>query len=647
MSRPLHAGTGWPEPPGCLGAGLAPKARMNHPRPVPSRPRRVLAFTLAALAGLWISGLGGNPAWAQARLPLGAAATPPAPNAAAGASVPAGPMGRVIVHWRTDASWAERDFSLQQRGERLAVRTGLPVLRGRAITERTQVLRVPGLSSQQLADRLSRDPGVALVEVDERLRRLQAAPAVNDPRFASVPLPAGPVVGQWYLQAPSPGVVSSINAVAGWQRSTGSPSVVVAVLDTGIRYDHPDLQGGNFLPGRDFIGDDDGNSRDITGSILTPGSIFLTAGDGGGRDDDPSDPGDFLSDSDIANSGGVFTRADCAVGDYTRSSWHGTQVAGLIGAATNNGRGIAGVARNVRVMPVRVLGKCGGYTSDIAAAMRWAAGLQVPNEPINLTPARVLNLSLGGGAGPCSGSPTLQSAVAAVSQAGAVVVVAAGNSEGLAVSRPANCPGAIAVAAVRHTGTKVGFSDLGPEVAISAPGGNCVNLAGDCLYPMVSTTNAGRTQPIAGSDAYTDGRNAAVGTSFAAPLVSGAAALILSIRPDLSPEQVLTALRLGARDFPVGQVATTCRAPDSNPQSECNCTKTTCGAGLLDVDRSLVEAAALRAGSIFSPGPPAPAPAPEPAPASSGGGGAVGVGWLLALALAVVTLVALNRRSAG
>jgi serine protease len=128
----------------------------------------------------------------------------------------------------------------------------------------------------------------------------------------------------------------------------------------------------------------------------------------------------------------------------------------------------------------------------------------------------VINLSLGG-SGACS-QPYAE-AIAAVRATGAVVVVAAGNSTGHAVGEPANCPGAIGVAAVRHIGTKVGYSDVGPQLTIAAPGGNCVSTdpTQQCLYPILSTSNAGTTTPAAST--YTDGRmqDAAVGTSFSAP----------------------------------------------------------------------------------------------------------------------------------
>ncbi|MET0349344.1 MAG: S8 family serine peptidase, partial [Rhizobacter sp.] len=271
--------------------------------------------------------------------------------------------------------------------------------------------------------------------------------------------------------------------------------------------------------------------------------------------------------------------------------------AGLVGAAWNNGIGMAGLAPGVKVLPVRVLGKCGGYDSDIVAGMRWAAGLSVAGVPANPNPARVLNMSLGG-TGTCGS--VYSDAVNEVTNAGAVVVVAAGNSSGHAVSVPANCTGVVAVAGLRHIGTKVGFSDVGPEVTISAPGGNCVNETGSCLYPILSTTNAGKTTPVAASAAYTNGTNYAVGTSFSAPLVAGTVALMLSTDASLTPAQIKTVLRATARPFPTtgaGAGVAACHAPNGVDQVECYCTTSTCGAGMLDV-----AAAVQKAGHISSSG---------------------------------------------
>jgi hypothetical protein len=232
------------------------------------------------------------------------------------------------------------------------------------------------------------------------------------------------------------------------------------VLDTGMRFDHADFRtvaaGGNLLPGYDFLSDDR-NSADGQP----------------GRDADASDPGDAVTQADVDNH-----VPGCTPDQIGTSSWHGTETAGLIGASTDNAVGIASVGRNVRVLPVRVLGKCGGYDSDIVAGMLWAAGIAVPDVPANPNAARVINMSLGG-AGACDSSNSSAQvyidAVAQINAIGGVVVASAGNSAGHSVSIPADCAGVIGVAGLRHIGTKVGFSDLGSEITISAPGGNCIN----------------------------------------------------------------------------------------------------------------------------------------------------------------------------
>ena len=201
-------------------------------------------------------------------------------------------------------------------------------------------------------------------------------------------------------------------------------------------------------------------------------------------------------------------------------------MAGIVAAQANNGLGIAGVGGATRVLPVRVLGKCGGFDSDIIAGMRWAAGLTVPGVPATPNPARVINLSLAGGSG-CSRA--YSSAIAEIRQAGVLIVAAAGN-ETSPVEEPASCAGVLAVAGIRHAGTKVGYSSYGPEVGISAPAGNCVNdvQKGErCLFPFVNTINFGSTTP--GSNGYTDINDITIGTSFAVPLVAGTAALMIAV----------------------------------------------------------------------------------------------------------------------
>jgi len=466
------------------------------------------------------------------------------------------------------------------RAQALGQRIGHPLRSGAPITDRTQVVVASGISSEALAQRLNAQDDVEYAEPDRRVHRVAV---VNDPLYPDGAGGATPVVGQWYLRAPSGAVQSSINVEPAWAITMGTPSLVVAVLDTGVRFEHPDLKsvaaGGNLLPGYDMISD------------------VATANDGNGRDADPADPGDWISNAELKASGGPFFDCEDSPSD---SSWHGTQVSGLIAALTDNGIGMAGIAPDVRILPVRVLGKCGGYISDIVAGMRWAAGLSVPGVPTNANRARVLNMSLGA-TGSCPSS--MRDAVSAITALGSVVVAAAGNTAGHALGLPANCPGVIAVAGLRHVGTKVGFSDLGPEVAISAPAGNCVNIeAGSpCLYPILTTSDSGTTSP-AGS-IYTDSFNASLGTSFSSPLVAGTVALMLSANPALTPAQVRQTLQATARPFPTtggdngdGTPVQQCTAPqfDANgmpvDQLQCYCTTTTCGAGMLDAGAAVAAA---------------------------------------------------------
>jgi serine protease len=521
--------------------------------------------------------------WMALALPAIAAA-PPADRGpvARRAAVPAEQpdRARVIVKFRAD-SGLMRESALAatpgreprvQHAARLTPRLGLALTDGHDIAPRTQVLHARGLRSSELVARLRADPDVEMAWVDERVR---ATAAPNDPRYAGGQTSITPAAGQWYLRAPDSTLVSAINAEGAWDVTLGSPSIVVAVIDTGVRFDHPDLAG-KLLPGYDFVSED------------APGD-FSTANDGDGRDADPSDPGDWVTAAESAQVGGPF--ANCG---ESPSSWHGTQTAGLVGAATNNGIGMASIGRNVRVLPVRALGKCGGFLSDVVAGMRWAAGLS-SNPVVNPTPAKVVNLSLGS-TGPCAGS-LYESAIADLAAAGVVVVAAAGNDAGQAVGKPANCAGAIGVGGLRNVGTKVGFSDVGPQISISAPGGNCVNTSGTCLFPLLTTTNSGITGPT--TNTYSSGGvDASLGTSFSSPLVAGAAALMLSINPALAPAQVRALLQSTARTFPTTGGAPntpTCVAPNGVDQLECYCSTSTCGAGMLNASAAVAQAAATRA----------------------------------------------------
>lgn len=469
---------------------------------------------------------------------------------------------------------------LARRAGTMGARIGQVLEAGVATDDRTQVMRAAGVDTATLIAKLSADPDVEYVEVNGR-QHLLAAP--NDPLYAALAAGVrsnGPDSGQWYLRAPTQVEVSGIDIETAWAQTTGSSSVVVADLDTGVRPDHPDLAGARLLGGYDFV------------------SNVASANDSDGRDADPSDPGDWVSSADVV-SGSPLNQFGCTSADITSSSWHGSSTASIIGANTNDSQGMAGAAPGISILPLRVLGKCGGTDADIQAAMRWAAGISVPGVPDNPRPAKVLNMSLGS-TGSCSAG--YQSAVNDVLATGAVIVAAAGNTEGKAVGTPANCTGVIAVLALRHAGTKVGFSDLGPQIAISAPGGNCINVGSNepCLYPILAATNTGAQGPVASS--WSNSYEYTVGTSFAAPLVAGTAALMFSAKSDLTPAQVRSILQSTARAFPSTGAdngpgdptpVTACKAPSSAAQDQCYCPNdgTLCGAGMLNAGAAVVTAA--------------------------------------------------------
>jgi serine protease len=468
-----------------------------------------------------------------------------------------------------------------KRIESMAQRHGLALDGTRAISADMHVMILKpdaGRSMAQTLDALNADSAVEFAEADKWVYP-HATP--NDQFFS----------GQWFLQSAQPSAVRATNA---WDATTGSTGVVIAVVDTGVRFDHPDLllatSAGRLLVGHDFVSQDAPNN-------------FFTANDGNSRDTDASDPGDWVTDADVAAPNNQCVEA----GD---SSWHGTRVSGVIGALSNNSTGVAGLTWSAWISPVRVIGKCGGFNSDVLAGIRWAAGIAVPGAPTNPYPAKIINISLGGD-GPCTNAD--QVAVTEVTNAGALLVISAGNGlndpnnlGGVAVSSPANCVGAAGVAGLRHVGTKVGFSNLGPEIALSAPGGNCNNLPGGCEFSIDTATNDGATTPTTNS--YTDQVNANVGTSFSAPIVSGIAGLMLAVNGNLSPAQLRARLREGTTAFPTVIGVAQCQAPSSTAQLECNCTTSTCGAGMANaqgaVNAALRPIAAIAIPNTFGPGTP-------------------------------------------
>ena len=449
--------------------------------------RAGFGMALAVLAGI-------------ATVPCDAVAGGPSDQAVRGAQPVAATNDRFIIKLK-DASAG----TPSSRVSALASRSGRAITYVREMSGGAHVVRIApdaataAILGQSVAERnrlvalqLMQDPDVVYAEPDRKLFPMLVP---NDSLYPQ----------QWnYFEA-----LGGINLPAAWDITTGSASIVVAVIDTGIR-PHVDLAG-RTVPGYDFIGD------------------TTVSNDGDGRDADPSDPGDY----------------GCGRG----SSWHGTHVAGTVGAASNNGSGVAGVNWVSKILPARVLGVCGGYISDIADAVRWSSGIAVPGVPANANPARVENLSLGG-TEPCSN--TMQGAITDAVARGTVVVVAAGNENSdVATSEPANCSGVIAVGATGRNGARANFSNYGSGVTISAPGGS-----------ILSTLNAGSTVPGADSYAFYSG------TSMSTPHVAGVVSLMLSQNPSMTPAQVKTKLQSSARAFPTGTVL--------------DCTTALCGAGIVD-----------------------------------------------------------------
>jgi serine protease len=451
-----------------------------------------------------------------------------AEQAALGLAPVGGVTNRLIVKYRAGSAAARgADASALATAQAEVNRQGAQFGKLRQNALGAHVLKLDRHMSVGEARRLAQavaaaDPDVEYAEPD-RMMTAQFVP--NDTSYAS----------QWqYYEA-----AGGLNLPAAWDKSTGA-GVVVAVIDTGVR-PHADLAA-NLLPGYDFIAD------------------TVVANDGNGRDADPSDPGDWVA----ANECGYTHAAQS-------SSWHGTHVSGSIAAVTNNASGVAGVAYGAKIVPARVLGKCGGYTSDIADAIIWASGGTVTGVPANANPARVINMSLGG-SGACDA--TTQAAINSARSRNTVVVVAAGNSNANAANySPASCTGVITVAAVGRTGARAYYSNYGAVVDVAAPGGDMSTGTANGIY---STLNAGTSTPGADSYAYYQG------TSMATPHVVGVVALMLAKNPALTPDEVETRLKASTRAFPG-----TCSQ---------------CGTGIVDAS------AAVDAATGVTPPPPPPPP---------------------------------------
>jgi serine protease len=336
---------------------------------------------------------------------------------------------------------------------------------------------------------------------------------------------------QWYLNGQN-----GISMSSAWKYATGDGSKVVAVIDTGIK-EHQQINkaltrnADGTIYGYDFVSD------------------INSAADGDGEDPNPNDEGGDAS-------GG--------------NSYHGTHVAGII-AAEHDFLGTAGISPNVKVLPIRALGRDGGTVADLLKAINWAAGVSISGIPKNRYPVSVINLSLGAReAVPCSGgyASVFETAISK----GITVVVAAGNESRPSLSFPANCPGVIAVVATQSLGDRAAYSNFGPQVLISAPGGE---------FSIGSTESPESRGGIISS--WVNASNLpdyrlSEGTSMAAPVVSGIVALMYSMQPSIKPDQVRSILATSVKAF----------APGSN----CSISGA-CGSGIVNAKLALARTSFL------------------------------------------------------
>jgi serine protease len=420
---------------------------------------------------------------------------PAAVPAAQTEAAPGTPAERLIVGYKSGAGEAKSNKAAAADAAAKAEKTGEDVdFQRRLGTGAALVELGTDPSKASVADVVAAyraDPQVAYV-VPDRLNKPTAV-TPNDAEYSK----------QWDLFESTAGM----NVPAAWDTTTGS-GVTVAVIDTGY-VAHSDLAA-NIVGGYDFISD-------------TAVSV-----DGNGRDSNPADPGDW------------YNANECGAGiPASDSSWHGTHVAGTIAAATNNGKGVAGVAYGAKISPVRVLGKCGGYDSDIIDAITWASGGSVSGVPANTNVAKVINMSLGGG-GACSSAT--QSAINGAVNRGTAVVVAAGNeNQNASNASPANCNNVITVAATNRAGSRASYSNYGSVVDIAAPGGETRTSTANGI---LSSLNSGAKTPSSENyDFYQ-------GTSMAAPHVAGLAALMKSASSGLTPAQIESAIKANARPLP-------------------------------------------------------------------------------------------------
>jgi len=503
------------------------------------------------------------------------------PNAGVSATGDTQTYGRFIVTYRNGAATKNNRTAIAKDANAALSRAGLAgKLKPASATYMRKLAigadlvrtsrRLDRVEAEAFMRQIAADPNVVSVKPDAMrypVRDIKAPMRVQPATLT----PSDTYFGedQWNLKAPD-GTVTQHSAAnfggtkvnSAWDVADGA-GVVIAVLDTGIT-EHPDIDTSLASAGYDFISD-----------AYVSGRATDDRAPGGWDKGNWTNQQPYLSDTSCVN----------AQRPAEPSDWHGTHVASTAGAErTNNAMGEAGIAFNAKILPVRVLGHCGGYDSDINDAIVWAAGGHVDGVPDNANPAKVINLSLGG-SGACAADDDQALAIAQANTLGAVVVVSAGNSNADAAGySPASCPGAITVASNGVSSRRAYYSNYGARVDIAAPGGGVyVNdgSSGTQAYDgfIWQAINPGATTPTPlASVSSTADYTGFAGTSQAAPHVSGIVALMQGARLDaglapLTPAEVLSILKSTAHAPNV--------APAANRQI---------GAGIVDAAAAVAKA---------------------------------------------------------
>lgn len=450
--------------------------------------------------------------------------------------------GEVIVRFKDDTAISEIMRNTAGRTQLLGMqfKAGAPgrdmLMRFNDDTGRQQAFRALGIRQAESSGYIQQPVAPEIQHKIDTLRIIKSLRRRADVSYAQpnyirkeLAIPNDPQYPrQWHFPL--------INLPQSWDVTTGSNTVIVAVIDTGVLLNHPDLTNRLTSEGYDFISDP---SRAL---------------DGDGIDPNPDDPGD-------GSPGG--------------SSFHGTHVSGIIAAETDNDTGVAGVTWSTRIMALRALGQGGGTDFDILQAVRYAAGLDNDSGTVPSQSADIINLSLGGS----SFSQAAQDLFNVVRGEGVIVIAAAGNSGSIIPVYPAAYEGVVSVNAVDLEKDLTWYSNFGPTIDLAAPGGDNtadINVDG---FPdgVLSTCGNDATGAIGFVYCFFQG------TSMAAPLVAGVVALMKAIYPALTPEELDILLLNGSITEDIG-------AAGRDDQF---------GSGLIDAFGALVTAQNLAGGGVL------------------------------------------------